>query len=232
MSPSRITALRKYGFEFLTIFIGVFAAFALSSWYDGRRDSHAEVKILAEIQNGLRQDTVDLHLNRMGHRQGIAATNYFTRLVSGQELPTDSLNQHYFNLLRTFFSQQNVSGYESLKSKGLETIQNDSLRKEIIALYENNYTSLRKLEEDYEEVQFFKNYNYDFNHILAPHFQFLPSGQTIIQYPLKLSTSEKNVLLLHLWRIRVNRLFVLGYYDEILEKIEKVEKDITQELKR
>lgn len=229
MSHARLAALRKYGFEFLTIFIGVFAAFALTDWSENRKDSHAEAKILTEIRNGLRQDTVDLHLNMTGHQQGIVAANYFTRLVSGEALPTDSLNQHYFNLLRTFFSLQNVSGYESLKSKGLETIQNDSLRKKIISLYENNYTALRKLEEEYEEVQFFKTYNHDFNTILAPHFQFLPNGQTTISYPLKLTPREKNILLLHLWRIRVNRLFVLSYYEEIQAKIERVAADIEKE---
>jgi heme O synthase-like polyprenyltransferase len=48
--------LRKYAFEFLSIFIAVIAAFALNNWNDNRKDRIAESKILTEISNGLELD--------------------------------------------------------------------------------------------------------------------------------------------------------------------------------
>lgn len=46
-----IDAIKKFGFEFLSIFIGVFAAFALDSWNETRKDKYVEIKILSEINN-------------------------------------------------------------------------------------------------------------------------------------------------------------------------------------
>jgi hypothetical protein len=75
-----IDAIKKFGFEFLSIFIGVFAAFALDSWNETRKDKYVEVKILSEINNGLKQDIQDIELNVLGHKQGIEATTFFQKL--------------------------------------------------------------------------------------------------------------------------------------------------------
>jgi hypothetical protein len=52
MSTLRTGNWKQYGFEFLSIFIAVIAAFALNSWGDERRDRLAEQKILLEIHRG------------------------------------------------------------------------------------------------------------------------------------------------------------------------------------
>ena len=52
------TNWKEYGFEFLSIFIAVLAAFALNNWNENRRDKHTEHKILTEISNGL-ENTIE-----------------------------------------------------------------------------------------------------------------------------------------------------------------------------
>lgn len=104
----------------------------------------------------------------MGHRQGVDAAVYVQKLLTNEPVQQDSLIYHYFNLLRSFVSVQNVSGYETLKSKGLEIIQNDTLRSKIISLYEYDFNVVRKLEEDYSELQLQENYYNDFNTPCSP----------------------------------------------------------------
>ena len=116
---------QKYAFEFLSIFIAVIAAFALNNWNDNRRDHDAEVKILTEIKNGLQKDIEDVRINIGGHKAGLAACKYFNRLIKNDSISQDSFAQHYFTLTRDFISIQNNSGYESLKSKGLNILKND-----------------------------------------------------------------------------------------------------------
>lgn len=233
MNKQKLEILKKYGFEFLTIFIGVFAAFALDSWNENRKDSATEIKILAEINNGLSQDIKDIGINVQGHKAGLYAADYFRKLVLNTQLQHDSLPFYYFNLLRDFISVQNISGYETLKSKGLEIITDDSLRTEILALYENDYNSLKKLEENYAELQFFKNYHNDFNSSIAPNFLIDQNGNINgINYPLQLTEKEKKVLLVDLWKISTNRVFMLRNYNEVENKIIKLQKRIEQELKR
>lgn len=137
---------------------------------------------------------------------------------------------YYLNLTRDFVSIQNVAGYETLKSKGLELIKNDSLRLKIISLYEYDYSVLRKLEEDYFEMQFQENYFKEINEELAPNFNIDEDGKIKgIELPLKIQEKNKNKLLLYLWKIQKNRSFILQYYSEIEGKINEVRAMIDKE---
>ena len=233
MKKPEIKNWKKYGFEFLSIFIAVVSAFALNNWNENRRDAHSENKILTEISNGLKKDLEDIELNVGGHKIGISACNYFRKAFVGKNIETDSLMFYYSKLTRDFVSIQNTAGYETLKSKGLELINNDSLRLKIISLYEYDYTSLRKLEEEYTEMQFQENYFKEINEELAPNFKIDSNGNiTGINLPIKIQENKRNKLLLYLWKIQSNRIFILQYYSEIEKKINEVRENINNEIKR
>ena len=222
----------KYAFEFLSIFIAVIAAFALSRWGERRNDRKAERKILEEISNGLKKDMADVKENKGGHEGGLKACIYWKNVINGQEVDTTQVGQQYFLLLRDFISIQNVSGYESLKSKGLEIIQNDSIRQDIIELYEHDFDTLRKLEEEYAELQFHAYYFKDINKLLADHFVYNDEiGLVDIELPLSLSSTDKNLFMSYLWKIRLNRQFILANYIELEKKINALNTKIEQEIK-
>ena len=233
MKKVKLGNWKKHGFEFLSIFIAVISAFALNNWNENRRDDNSENKILMEIANGLEKDIEDIKLNVIGHKHGISACNYFRKAFANKKIASDSIIIHYFNLTRDFVSMQNVSGYETLKSKGLELIKNDSLRLQIISLYEYDYNALRKLEEEYAEMQFQENYFKEINEELAPNFEFDSNYNiTGMNLPLKIQENKKNILLLYLWKIQANRNFILQYYSEMEKKINKIRENINNEIKR
>jgi len=222
---------KRYGLEFLSIFIAVISAFALNNWNENRRDDKAENKILAEISNGLKKDIEDIKVNANGHELGIAACKYWRRIIQGEEVDQDSLQLYYVGLTRDFTSLQNASGYETLKSKGLEFIEDDSLRFKIISLYEYDYYTLKKLEEGYEEAQFHKNYYQELSHILAPNFTFDERGNMIaIKSPIAISEEEKKILMSHLLKIQINRKFIMLFYEKVKGNINALRKEIKAEL--
>lgn len=221
---------RRYTFEFLSIFIAVISAFALDNWNDNRRDRYAEVKILAEMSNGLQKDIEDIQLNMDGHDQGIAACQYFTRMINNQAVGLDSFTQHYFTLTRDFISIQNRSGYESLKSMGLNLITNDSLRLQIISFYEYDLNNLEKLEEHYAESQFHASYFNQINDLLIPYYWFDERGNVQINLPLQLSKNEHARFGSILWKIGVNRRFILSYYADVVDKTQTLIANIEQEV--
>lgn len=228
----RIVNWEKFVLEFVSIFIAVISAFALNNWNENRKDSITENKILIEIENGLEKDIEDVKINIGGHNSGISACAYFRKAIAGNNVKADSVMIHFFNLTRDYISIQNIAGYETLKSKGLELIKNDSLRSEIISLYEYDYNILRKFEEEYSEMQFQDNYYKDINNALAPNFKIDNNGMIIgINSPLIINQNERNKLLLHLSRIESNRFFILQYYAAIEKKINNVRKDIHLEIK-
>lgn len=233
MKGLKIENWEKHGFEFLSIFIAVISAFALNNWNENNRENKSESKILTEIANGLDKDIDDIRLNQLGHKYGISACVYFRDVLSGKNVKKDSLMSHYFNLTRDFISIQNVAGYETLKSQGLELIKNDSLRLQIISLYEYEYNTLRKLEEEYSEMQFQENYFKEINNELATNFQFNTDGNIIgIDLPIKISDDKRKTLLLYIWKIQTNRNFILNIYSDIESKINKVSENIRLEKKR
>lgn len=232
MRKIQIKNWKKYTFEFLSIFVAVISAFALNNWNDNRNDRNAENKILTEIKNGLAKDIEDIRLNELGHKMGIDAVNYFRNILADKPASKDSMMFHYFNLTRDFVSAQNISGYETLKSKGLELIRNDSLRTKIVSLYEYDYNTLRKLEEEYYELQFQENYFKEINSLIAQNFEFNQDKMLIgITTPLKLESDKENIVLIYLMKIQINRNFILQYYTEVKQKIEQLQLEIQFELK-
>jgi len=227
----KITNWRKYALEFFSIFIAVLSAFALNNWNDNRKDAIATNKILKEISNGLLKDVDDILLNSKGHKVGLSACKFWQKIISGEEVNSDSLVYRYIALTRDFSSMQNSSGYQTLKSKGLELIENDSLRYDIISLYAYDFRALKFLEEEYHEGQFQKNYFEDFNRIISPYLIFDQAGEIIdIAQPINLPLAEKNLLLSYILKIKYNREFSLRYYNQMETKIKKVVDRIKTEL--
>ena len=212
----------KFSTEFISVFIAVVFAFALNNWNDNRRDYNAEKKILQEISNGLTKDLDDISLNIHGHKEGIVACKYWRKIINNTEFSQDSVLINYLNLTRDFVSIQNKAGYETLKSKGLEFIQNDSLRLEIISLYEYDFKILEKFEETYSEMQFQNSYYKELNKIISPFLVFDNKGNmNSLKVPIAASKIDKNIFLAYLWKIEMNRNFILYYYSEMEQKTRK-----------
>ena len=219
--------LRNYAFEFLSIFVAVISAFALNNWNDNRLRREAENKILFEIYKGLEGDLEDVRINIEGHRAGVGSVNFFRNLIAGNAVAIDSFPYHYFKFTRDFISIQNISGYETLKSKGLEIIRDDLLRSKIISIYEYDYTILKKLEEEYSELQFFSTYFKEVTEIIGQDL-IINENNSIggISSPLSISQKDAKILLSYLWKIESNRKFILGFYDDVERKIESLRADI------
>ncbi len=216
-------AAGRYLFEFASVFLAVFLAFALNNYAAEQRDRRAEERILADAKQGLTKDLVDLEGNMLGHRRGLAALEYFKKYALGQGVPLDSFGFQHFALLRDFINAQNTAGYENLKSRGLELVRDDSLRNRIVSLYEYDYTLIRKLEEEYGEQQFFTNYEERLNRILLDHLSVDDDGDIAMLADSKpLTPEEQKELLLILQSIWQNRRFTLGYYEQLEAQVKEV----------
>ncbi|MEO1012684.1 MAG: hypothetical protein AAFX53_15385 [Bacteroidota bacterium] len=213
----------KYFFEFTSVFFAVIAAFALDNWNDNRRDAKAEEKILMEIRSGLKSDLKDMLDSKEEVKEGLRACNAFREVIFNDSIYRDSLPYDFFYLTANSIPLINRSGYEGLKSKGLEIIRNDSLRKHIISIYEIDFEQIRKIEEESAIFQFYTNYGEPINQLLSRSFVFSKNSPGFrIEQPLKLNPQEKKLLLLYLSRIQLSRMSTIGYYDQIRGEIMKL----------
>jgi len=223
---------KKYAFDFLSIFIAVVSAFALNNWNDNRNNKESEQKILTEIKNSIAVDVDDFKNNINGNKMSLRADQLFRELINGNHIPQDSIALLYTLLFRDYVPIINKSAYESFKSNNLKTISNDSLRLQIIKLYDYYYSILEALEYKVPEMQSFSNYYSEINSLLYPYMEFNEAtGDLIaIHNPVQLSENEKQKILSYLWRIRKNRTYKLGRYETIIQEIEKVKSNIEKEL--
>lgn len=133
--------------ELFLIFVGITAAL----WFDGMKEARTERarerQILTTLVAALESDTADLNFNLRSTEVGLASID---RLLShlGQRLPYDSSLAGDFSRasrFNKFFN--NVAPYEHLKSVGVGTIRDDSLRLEIIDYYEVEVKYLVAIED-------------------------------------------------------------------------------------
>lgn len=202
----KIKNWKKYVFEFISIFLAITLAFLLDRWNDNRKDRIAETKILEEIYNGLERDSLDLANDEKYFKIAFRGIQYFNEIIDGKIVENDSLTTFYFLFSRESIVVQNKSGYESLKSRGLETIKDDSLRRKIINLYEVDYELARKFNEEYSEYKFMQNYFHKINDAIAPYFEY-DSVNNIqgIRLPIELDEKERSLLKSYLWKIAVGK---------------------------
>ncbi len=227
-------SLKAYSFEFLLIFVAVISAFVLNTWNENRKSKNAEEKILSEIYRGLEKDSIDIQTNKKGHEIAVRATTYFNDLIDGKNRNhSDSLFYYWLFLTRDVIFVQNTSGYDALKSKGLETIENDSLRAQLLTLYEFDYQRNKKFEEQFPENQYYPNYFKEINTLLSSNFIY-DSVQNLkgISLPLVLNSTDKQLLRSYLWQIKLNRTIRAKECKKLNLKVSKLRENIKDYLPR
>ena len=224
--------LGKFFFDFVSVFFAVIAAFALDNWNENRKDNLAEEKILTEIRNGLYLDLKDLNENREGHLRGLRACNSFEKIFKGETIPQDSVKIHYpFLTMVENTSTMNTIGYESLRSRGLEIIKNDSIRLKIIELYNLDYQNLKKFTEEIPSSQIFEYSYTPINNVISNYLNYgLDGNINGLDQPISLPKKTQKLMLSHIWRLRVIRSSMLPLYQETEVKINDLLKRINQEL--
>ncbi|HTO14640.1 MAG TPA: hypothetical protein VLZ83_02670 [Edaphocola sp.] len=231
MSKKRFKYLGRFTFEFIIIFISVILAFSLSNWKQNKDEQISQRKILFEIGNGLNIDKKDFEANIESYNTSFHSIKTFRNWINGTEISPDSIGLYYLVLFRSFSPIINKTGYESLKNTNLKTIKNDSLRTQIIELYEYHYKIIELLENEAEEFQDFKNYFKRFNSILLQYMVFDDKGNLTELLPARnIEKEKKNEILSYLWRMELERNFKLFRYDGVLEHLNLVKTSIEKEL--
>ena len=127
--------------------IGILIALQVNNWNETRKKKNVELEILETIKIDLDRTLDDIQNDYESHLRNQNGGNKFQRFLLGENIPEDSIFL-YFNLLsgdQHFFP--NSSGYETLKSSGMNTISNDSLRLRITKAYEEIFPRVKEWDE-------------------------------------------------------------------------------------
>ncbi|MEQ9423268.1 MAG: DUF6090 family protein [Cyclobacteriaceae bacterium] len=141
------------------VIIGITIAFQLNSWKEGRDNRKLERQYLESLLHDLDQDIERLEF-------AIDTMEYQTKMINGmirsiiyKDFTNDSLFNYFLGIYQyqSFISNDNT--YQSMVTSGkFENIQSFDLRKQIIDLYNTNYSEIKIL-QDYQRDKFLYHIN-------------------------------------------------------------------------
>jgi hypothetical protein len=134
--------------ELTIIVVGILLALQLGQWNDDRNRREAEIHILNEIQIALQDDIKDIESNIRYHQASNESCAVILDHIENDLPYTDSLSHHFSRLLSFSRLAVHEGPYEVLKSQGVRTITNESLRTKIMNMYDLFYKTMRLYEEN------------------------------------------------------------------------------------
>ena len=131
--------------EIILIFIGITLAIAFDNFRENEKARTTELLLLKEMLNDEKRNVRDLKLNLRDYKKAVRGCNYMLDKIENEELNDDSLGIYVNDIRYTPIFQISYSAYNTMNSIGWQIISNDSLRKEIIFLYDYYYDALEEL---------------------------------------------------------------------------------------
>ena len=237
--------LTKYTYyaigEILLVVIGILIALEINNWNEERTERVLEKKILQEIR-------LDMGINRRDiERMVETAEERLEKVVKLSDhliYKKPSYEQLGFDIREASSTQQyepRTVGYESLKSSGVDIIQNDSLRNNIIRTYGLSY---KRLVLEGREFEQFDNPTFDLLPYIKKHlivdidstdtlkaddleYAFENYGLRVKDYDKLLADSE---FILMLQKSMYNRAWKIVVAKRLVEEIQELEELIDTEL--
>src|SRR5210317_331527 len=160
LSENKFSKYLLYAFgEIILVVIGILIALQINNWNTARKDKEFEVKMLLEIKKALDSDIKDFEYLTVRMKSLDSITLAIAKTIFINANYKDSLAEKIdipLNLLYTGIQYQyNRGPYDAIRSSGIDKISNDSLRNELIKLYD--FTFPRNMEitqwadRDYEK---------------------------------------------------------------------------------
>ena len=131
--------------EILLVMIGILLALQVNNWNEGRKDRMKEKEILLEIRENVHQNSIRLQQEIEEEESVVQSINYILFNLNHQKVYHDSLDFHFLNAGYWPALVIKTSGYETLKSRGIELIRSTELKQAIIDLYEGSYKEIEEI---------------------------------------------------------------------------------------
>lgn len=217
----------RYGFETIAVVVGILVAFALDNWNEERKLHKEELELLVDIQANLEATIENLILDTIGHTEDIFLYQRIEAYVIN-DLPYSIELDSAFGRLRLWRSPYTTSAaYKTLQSKGLEIIQNEALKNDIVQMYEVTYL---ELSDDYDRSEWNLSQSI-VNPFFSKHIRNLHHTSLYMARPNDFESLKKNEEFLNILSLLLRqRKRGLEYYDVAMSAMNKLVRDIDKEI--
>ena len=139
--------------EIVLVVAGILIALQVNNWNENQKESIIELQILKNLKQDLEENVNRTKNLIRGDSLLIEGNRVLLILLKNDQSEFHDSLQIYFghiNRYNAFFPQK--MAYETLKSKGLEIIKNDTLRNKIVQLFDENYLANSHMNELKKEI--------------------------------------------------------------------------------
>ncbi|MEZ2414513.1 DUF6090 family protein [Muriicola sp. E247] len=124
--------------EIALVVIGILIALSVNNNNELRKLQQLETKSLQELKRALELDLSDINYNAKRHKNAQLSAEIVLEALNTDHPYHDSLSIHFERSTNITVFLPNLGPYETLKARGLDLIENDSLRNEISKYYEQD----------------------------------------------------------------------------------------------
>ncbi|WP_075352530.1 DUF6090 family protein [Algoriphagus marinus] len=217
----------EYILEILVITIGILGAFALNNWNESRLSEREERILLSNIREDLINTIKKFEKDTVFNAQSIRNAERIEYYIHENQPYSIELDSCFVTLGGWKSPYAISSAYQSLKSQGIDLIENKALRNSIVSLYDGILTFV---EDDYDHVEwsYFESVfmPYSSKNIRRVNEASFPSARPNDFEAIKKSQEFQNILSTI---IRFRKAGIEVYGDAI-EEIKQVIAMIDQEL--
>lgn len=219
--------------EVFLVVIGILIALSINNLSENSKERKFEKKMLTEIHLALESD-IDYFENNINRLNSLdSATEVMLRLIDEKAPFIDSLynqsrRRSYF-LATGIIYQYNPGPYEALKATGVDKIKNDSLRKELINLYDFEYPRHKEFIVYYD--QDYKTQMTKFFGMMEPPFIEIVNGQRSISQKFPSNLLQRPDFLILLNQLRSRATIQLRSFNNFIPNLKRVKSLLSEELK-
>jgi hypothetical protein len=212
--------------EITLVVIGILIAVNINNWNEDRKDRIKERSVLLELMKTLDRNCRDLERLLLNSRSSNSSSEIIISVLENKLPFDDSLNRHFHNarLLNSILTLSRV-GYENLKNAGIDIIQTDTLRNEIIELYEGTYSLMNQI------ITYFSGIAQERQKLIDQLFVINDDqGQlTLVPFDFDKLLTDNNYLAV-IKSIKVHRNFITSNLERSLRKSQRVLQLVNNEL--
>ncbi len=153
--------------EIVLVVVGILIALSINTWNEENKARRIEQDMLNEIKLSLVRDLEDLEMNLQIHNQILRSQDILVEWLENDKVFVDSLSYHFARVNHQTEFISNEGAFETLKSIGLRSLSNDSIRIDLLRIYDLRYKMYREFQNYYRS-----NLDHIIKNVNPKYFEF------------------------------------------------------------
>jgi len=212
--------------EIVLVVIGILIALAINDWNEGLKERILELNTLRELNSSFEADLLDIKHNLDLHERGLFACEQLL-IAFDKELPYhDSLDNHFGQFYNISVLVNNTGAYETLKSRGLDIISDDGLRRQVQKMFDIVYNEILENQRNFDYIDLQENKHFLLENMTD--WKFFQSAK-----PIDYDKISKDLIFRHRLEYTVqSRKMMINRYRGAKQECENVLDQLEQEIER